>query len=83
VALSCVEALERDLARMPDHLATGTLAATAWAMAYAIDHETRSATAKSNCARVLADVMGELAKLAPAEETHDAVDEIAQRRRRA
>jgi hypothetical protein len=49
-------------------------------MAREIDSSGNSATSKSMCARVLAEVMAELRGLTPAEEESDALDDLSARR---
>ena len=56
------------------------LAATARALARELDDPGNSATSKSMCARVLADVLGQLRELAPAEVEEDVVDQLRARR---
>jgi hypothetical protein len=80
--LSVVESLRRDLDRIrkvaPD-LADSTLAATAMALAAALD-DPDSSTSTSMCARALSGVMSELRALTPKEEEADGIDELARRR---
>lgn len=82
--LTVVTAVQRDLAsvakRDPD-LAKSGLAASALALARAIDHPGNSATSKSMCSGQLRDTLAELRELAPAEQKDDKVDDLAARRK--
>jgi hypothetical protein len=74
---SVFESTERELEQLG--VAGSALAAVALAMAEQIDGP-GSATSKSMCAKVLADVLRELRALAPPKRQEDRVDEIAKRR---
>jgi hypothetical protein len=78
------KALRRDLARIADasqELASGALAATALALARSVDSPRTSATARSMCARALADVLGQINDQMPEPaRPDDPVDVIAARR---
>ena len=74
------QAVERDLSRMPDHLATGGLAMSAIALAREIDDPTNSATSKSMCSRSLLDAIDRLRELTPADQEDDGLDDLTQRR---
>ena len=78
--MSVVEAVNRDLARMPGDLRDSALAATALAMAEQLDGD-NSATSKSMCAKALLDTMAVLRGLAPPERVKDDVDQLAEKRR--
>ena len=82
VAVSVVEAVGRDLERLPSHLAESALAAAALALAGEIDTGSNSATSKSMCAKALQDMLRELRDLAPAEEESDEIDDLEARRQR-
>ena len=66
-------AIRRDLAALPDDLAGSGLAATAIALARAMD-DNNSATSKSMCARAILELTDRLRALAPAVEEDDALD---------
>ena len=66
-------AIRRDLAALPDDLAGSGLAATAIALARAMD-DNNSATSKSMCARAILELTDRLRALAPADEEDDALD---------
>lgn len=78
-----VEAVERDLAairsRSPE-VADSGLAASAVALAYELEDPFVSATAKSMCAKALADAMVRLREWAPPVEEKDGLDELKARR---
>jgi hypothetical protein len=65
-AVSVVAAVRRDLARLPEDLASGALAASALALASEMD-DRNSATSKSMCAKALLDTLNRLRELAPPE----------------
>jgi hypothetical protein len=87
-------ALQRDLdeiAKIDPGLATGTLAASAMSLARTMDTESTSAAGRSQCARALRELMGQIRTLAvPSQPTvdenrspvGDTLDEIAARRAR-
>lgn len=75
-----IEALERELAQLPKDLRTSALAATAKAMAMALDDPENSATSKSMCAGRMLDIMNRLRELAPPDTTHTKLDELLNRR---
>lgn len=79
--MSVVEAVNRELARMPEDLGCSTLAASALALAEEIDGR-NSATSKSMCAKELRETMGLLRSLAPPKVETDRLDEVSKRRRR-
>jgi hypothetical protein len=66
---------------LPADLRGSALAATALALAAEVDKAKNSATSKSMCARVLADVLGQLRELKPPAEEGDSLDDLAARRR--
>jgi len=74
------QAVERDLARAPQQLATSGLAQVILAMARELDDPTNSATAKSMVARSLLDANDRLNALMPATQEADALDDLARRR---
>jgi hypothetical protein len=76
LVVSVFGAVERDLKRLPDHLAQSTLAATAKALAQELDSSANSATSKSMCAKALQDTMRELRELAPPEEKKGQLHDI-------
>ena len=76
--MSVVEAVEHDLALMPDELRDSALAATALAMARRLDGGGGS---PSECGKVLIQAMGELRELAPPKVERTAVDDLVARRR--
>jgi hypothetical protein len=79
--LTVIDAVRRDLAALgDDELAQSGLAATALALARSIDNSRTSATARSMCAKALAENLDRLRELAPEKKTDDAVDELAARR---
>ena len=73
------QAVERDLAKLPEDLATSGLAALCLALAREIDNP-NSATSKSMCARALLDAQIILRELTPTEEEQDDLDDLAARR---
>lgn len=77
------ERVERELARLPDDLATGAVAGTALVMAERIDAFKGS---PSECGKVLLEALAQLRALAPVIEEADGVDdigdELAKRRER-
>lgn len=75
-------AVERDLARLPEELREGALAAAAREMGRMLDRPGNSATSKSMCAGKLDELMGRLRELAPPVEEADWLDELAERRAR-
>lgn len=74
--MSVLDAVDRDLSRLPDDLAESAFAETARALAREIDSEDNSATSKSMCARELREVMGKLRELAPPEEKKGKLHDI-------
>ena len=74
------QAVERDLARAPQPLATSGLALVILALARELDDPTNSATAKSMVARSLLDANDRLNALMPATQEADALDDLARRR---
>ena len=81
-AMSVSDAIEKELAELPDELANSALAAVALSLGRELDSSGNSATSKSMNARVLFDVLLKLRDLAPKEEAKDDLDELAERRRR-
>lgn len=79
--MSVTEAVERDIDALGEKAKGSGFAATALALAGALDGD-NSATSKSMCAKALIDVMRELRTLAPPKRQEDKVDEIAKRRQR-
>lgn len=76
--MSVREAVERDLAKLPDDLADSGLAATALAMADRIDGGKGS---PSECAKALMQALEQLRDLAPApEKEKDGLDDLSARR---
>lgn len=80
VRVSVVEAVQRDLARLPDELAESGLAASALTLAAAMDDPSNSATSKSMCAARLHDALEQLRALAPEQEEADEVERARKRR---
>ena len=81
--MSTTEAVGRDLAELAGRapgLDQSALAAMALVMARELDSETTTATAKANCARVLADALEQLRALAPEKPEGDKVDDLNARR---
>ncbi len=74
-----IDAVERDLAKMPA-VADTALAAVAVALARELEHPYNSATSKSMCAARLNETMAELRALAPPERKADSIDRIAAQR---
>jgi hypothetical protein len=64
-------------------LAESSLAATALALAFELDHPGNSATSKSMCARALNETMAKIRELAPPADEQDGVDELVDARREA
>ena len=58
-------AVERDLARLPDHLSESALAASALTLARDLDNPENSATSHSHCARALNETIRALRDQAP------------------
>jgi hypothetical protein len=75
------KAFERELVALPADLRDSALAATALVLAAELDKPKNSATSKSMCARVLADVLEQLRELMPPVEEGDSLDDLAARRR--
>jgi hypothetical protein len=82
-ALKVTEAVQRDLDRLAKHdktLAESGLAATALALATALDDPGNSATSKAMCAKALAETVRQLRELAPEEKRKDKVDDLSAHR---
>jgi len=77
--VSVFEAVERELAALPDALAGSGLAAVALEIARGLDGPA-SLAMKSMAAKELRDTLGVLAGLAPPVERNDLVDQLRQRR---
>lgn len=77
--MSVLEAVERDLKRVPADLAESALAETAKSLARELDAD-NSATSKSMCARALAEVLEQLRELTPPKEEGDRTDDLRARR---
>ena len=75
-------ALESELATMGVTLEDSALAASAMALARAIDDEENSATSRSLCAGRLAEALDRLRELNPPQEGATPLDEIQARRDR-
>jgi hypothetical protein len=75
-----LEAVERDLRKLPTDLAKSALAASALALAREMDNRGNSATSKSMCSRSLLDTLDRLRELTPPSEENDALDELRNRR---
>ena len=73
------EALEAEISKLPAEIQNGAEAKLALSIAETIDHDTTSATAKANLAKVLVEVIDRLRSLAPREEEED---ELAKLRKR-
>lgn len=78
--VTVVEAVERDLRRLPTNLARSALAASALQLAREMDNRGNSATSKSMCSRSLLDTLDRLRELTPPEEEKDGLDELNARR---
>ena len=76
---SVVAATQRDLERLPDHLAESALAASALALAAELDGGS-SATSKSMCAKAHMEIMNRLSDLAPPKREADGLDDLSARR---
>lgn len=74
-----LEALERDLAALPEVLASGSLAASLRVLAVELDAP-NTATARALCAKGLRDGLDRLRELAPPVEEGDQLDDLAARR---
>jgi hypothetical protein len=81
--MSVLEGVTRDLAaiglRDPE-LAQSALAASALALAAAIDDPENSATSKSLCVKELRETLARLLAMAPAKAENDSLDELTARR---
>lgn len=77
--MSVVEAVGRELDALPGVLAEGALAASALALAEAIDAP-GSATSKAMVAKELRETMAALRALAPPKVERDRIDEVNQKR---
>jgi hypothetical protein len=80
---SVTASLDRDLkaiGKLDKALADSSLAAAARVLALELDNATNSATSKSMCARALAETLGQLRALLPADRKDDKVDELSDRR---
>lgn len=78
--VSAVEAVERDLARLPSDLAGSAVAASMFAMARVLDGEAKGSV--SECSKALLDAWSKLRDLAPEEVEADGIDDLTERRRR-
>jgi hypothetical protein len=81
--LTVVDAVHDELdaiAKLDADLARSGFAASALALAQALDDPENSATSKSMCARALLDALDRLRELAPEEKKDGKVDEISERR---
>lgn len=79
LVVSVVEAVERDLAKLPPDIAESALGATALALARELDSGS-SATSKSMCAKALLDTFDKLRELAPPEEKKGTLHDIRAKR---
>lgn len=83
--MSVLEAVDRDLAffaKREKGIESGTLAATARALASELDDPSNSATSKSMCARALVEILDQIKALLPPEKEGDALDELKSKRDR-
>lgn len=81
--LKVTDAVKRDLAQIAKRdkaLARSGLAASALALAKALDEPKNSATSKSMCARSLKETLDRLRELAPPAKERDNVDDLSARR---
>lgn len=74
-----VAGVERDIAKLPEELRESGVAATAIAMAEAIETGQGS---RSECGKVLLDALDRLRALAPEEAAADGIDDLATARAR-
>lgn len=79
--MSLVEAVERDIGKLPDDLRESALAELAKTLARELDSSSNSATSKSMNAKALLDTLDKLRELAPAEEKKGLVHDIRSARR--
>lgn len=77
-----VEAVEKDLVRLPKDLAGSALAQSALALAYEIQNPFNSATSKSMCTRELREALDRLRALAPVKKERTQLDDLRDRRSR-
>lgn len=77
--VSVVEGVRKDLKKLGDSLPSEGMAETALVLAAELDADI-SATAKSNCARSLLEVLNRLRQLAPPVVERDGLDEIGAKR---
>ncbi len=77
--MSVVEAVERDLKKLPKELAESALGASALSLAAEMD-QPNSATSKSMCARALLETLDRLRSLAPPKREEDELDDLRTRR---
>lgn len=78
--VSVVDAVNRDLAKLPKEWRDSTFAASALALATEMDSPSNSATSKSMCAKALKETMDRLWELAPPKKERDGLDDLAARR---
>lgn len=79
-SLSVREAVEAEIERLPDELATSATAASALRLADSIDLGTETYRFQSALVGQLRECMAELAEKAPAKVEGDPVDELAEQR---
>ena len=79
--MSVVEAVQRDLAKMPGDAGGSGVAATALGVASEVDSDS-SAASKKMCAKGLVGVMDRLLELGPPRGGSDGLDDLAARRAR-
>lgn len=77
--MSMVEAVKRELAKLPDDLSESIEAATILTMAERVDAGKGS---PSECGKVILDAIKTLRGLIPPKQEKDDLDELAERRRR-
>jgi hypothetical protein len=80
VVLTVREAVEAELARLPEELATSATAASALLLADSIDMGRASFRFQAGLVKELRECMSELAAKAPAKPEGDHVDELNERR---
>lgn len=75
-----IDAVQRDVDKLPEELAESGLAATAISLAYELEDPFNSATSKSMCAKALGEALAQLRALAPAKQEADKLDDLTARR---
>jgi hypothetical protein len=81
VVVSLIDAIERDLEKLPPELANSALAELARTLARELDSPQNSATSKSMNAKAMLDTLDKLRELAPPKEKEGLVHDIRSARR--